>query len=216
MTAPITVHHLGVSQSERVVWVCEELGIDYRLVTYARDPETRMAPADYKALHPMGTAPVLSDGDVVLGESGAIVEYIVAKYGGGRLAAAPDAANFADYLFWFHFANGSLVSTEMLNMVTAFIGAPADHPAMAMVRDRSERAWRLVEQRLGEAPYFAGEAFTAADVMMVFALTTMRVFIPRDLSGLPNILAYLQRIAARPAYQSAMAKGDPGMSLLLT
>ncbi len=85
-----------------------------------------------------------------------------------------------------------------------------------MVNDRSARAWALVEQRLGEAPYFAGDDFTAADIMMVFGLTTMRYFMPRDLSGMPNVLAYLQRIAARPAYQRAMEKGDPGMPLLLT
>jgi glutathione S-transferase len=216
MTALFTVHHLGVSQSERVVWVCEELGLDYNLTVYERDPASRMAPADYKALHPMGTAPVLADGDKTFSESGAIVEYIVAKYGGGRLAVAPQAPNFADYLFWFHFANGSLVSTEMIAMITAFIGAPADHPAMGMVRERSERAWGLVEQRLGEAAYFAGDEFTAADIMMVFSLTTMRAFCPHDLAAMPNTLAYLQRIAARPGYQRAMAKGDPGMTLLLT
>ena len=200
MTALFTVHHLGVSQSERVVWVCEELGLPYELDIYARDPESRMAPADYKVLHPMGTAPVLTDGDKVFSESGAIVEYIVAKYGKGQLAPSPDADNFADYLFWFHFSNGTLTSTEML----------------AMVNDRTERAYALMEARLGEAPYFAGADFTAADIMMVFGLTTMRYFIPRDLSTTPNILAYLQRIAARPAYQRAMAKGDPGLELLLT
>lgn len=216
MSAPFTVHHLGVSQSERVVWVCEELGLPYELDIHARDPESRMAPAAYKALHPMGTAPVLTDGEKVFSESGAIVEYIVAKYGKGELAPSPEADNFADYLFWFHFSNGTLTSTEMLAMVATFLGAPADHPAMAMVNDRTERAYGLIEARLGEAPYFAGDEFTAADIMMVFGLTTMRYFIPHDLSGSPNTLAYLQRIAERPAYQRAMAKGDPGMELLLT
>jgi glutathione S-transferase len=215
MTTPITVHHLGVSQSERVVWVCEELGVDYRLVIYARDPVTRMAPPEYKALHPMGTAPVLTDGETTFGESGAIVEYIVAKYGKGRLAVAADAANFADYLFWLHFANGSLITTEMMVMVTAMAGAP-DNPMLAMINDRAERAYDLIEKRLGEVPYFAGDELTAADIMMVFTLTTMRAFSPRDHSRRPNILAYLQRIAARPAYQRAMAKGDPGMEPLLT
>jgi glutathione S-transferase len=212
----LTVHHLGVSQSERIVWLCEELAIPYELKLYDRDAVTRLGPPAYKALHPLGTAPIITDGDLVLPESGAIMEYIIGKYGDGRLAVGPDAPNFADYLFWFHFANGSLVSTEMLAMVTAFLGAPADHPAMGMVRDRSARAWDLVEQRLGEAAYFAGDDFTAADIMMVFSLTTMRAFIPHDLSAMPNTLAYLQRIAARPGYQRAMAKGDPGMALLLT
>jgi glutathione S-transferase len=214
MTAPITVHHLGVSQSERIVWVCEELGIDYTLVNYARDPVTRLAPAEYKALHPMGTAPVVTDGDATFGESGAIVEYIVAKYGKGRLAVAPEAPNFADYLFWLHFANGSLVTTEMMAMVTAAAGG--DNPMIALINDRAEKAYDLIEKRLGEVPYFAGDELTAADIMMVFTLTTMRAFSPRDHSRRPNILAYLQRIAARPAYQRAMAKGDPGMEPMLT
>lgn len=216
MTTSLVVHHLGVSQSERIVWLCEELGLDYDLKIYARDPVTRMAPGEYKALHPMGIAPVITDGDRVLGESGAIVDYIVGRYGNGRLSVTPDQANYGDYLFWLHFANGSLVSNEMLAMVSSFLGAGPDHPAMGMVQDRARRAFGLVEARLGEADYFAGRDLTAADIMMVFPLTTMRVFAPRDLSGFPNILAYLQRIGGRPAYRRAMAKGDPDMTPMLT
>ena len=104
----LTVHHLGKSQSERVVWLCEELGIPYELKRYARDPVTMLAPAEYKALHPIGTAPVITDGDFVLAESGAIVDYIMAKYGNGRLALRPDHPDFAQFLYWFHFANGTL------------------------------------------------------------------------------------------------------------
>jgi glutathione S-transferase len=216
MTSPLVVHHLGVSQSERVVWLCEELGIPYQLEIHQRDPVTRLAPAAYKALHPMGIAPVITDGETLIAESGAIVDYIIGKYGEGRLTVAPDQANFADYLFWFHFANGSLVANEMLGMVSSFLGAAPEHPAMGMIRDRASRAYGLVESRLGEAPYFAGDAFTAADIMMVFGLTTMRVFAPRDFTDQPNIRAYLQRIGARPAYRRAMEKGDPGMSPLLS
>ena len=104
----LTVHHLGKSQSERVVWLCEELGLDYELVRYARDPVTVLAPPELKALHPMGSAPLITDGGPVLAESGAIVEYILAKYGVGRLVIAPEAPEFADYLRRFHFANGTL------------------------------------------------------------------------------------------------------------
>lgn len=211
----ITVHHLGVSQSERIVWLLEELGLPYDLVHYARDAATRLAPAGYKALHPMGIAPVIQDGDTVLAESGAIVDYLTRRYGEGRLQVAPDQPNFADYLFWLHFANGSLVSTEMNTMIAAFLGAPADHPALGLIRDRAQKAYGLVEARLGATPYFAGDELTAADIMMVFPLTTMRNFSPRNLSAYPNILAYLKRIGERPAYQRAMAKGDPGMPLLL-
>lgn len=212
----LVVHHLGVSQSERIVWLCEELGVPYELEVYARDPVTRMAPEAYKALHPMGVAPVITDDGRTLGESGAIVDYIVSRYGAGRLAVHPDQDNFADYVFWLHFANGSLVATEMLGLVANALGAAADHPGRGFMNARSAKAYLLVEQRLGEAAYFAGDELTAADIMMVFALTTMRMFMPRDLSGFPNILAYLQRIGARPAYRRAMEKGDPGMPLLLS
>src|ERR1700740_3315156 len=105
--AMLTVHHLGRSQSERIVWLCEELGLDYELKRYERDPATRLAPAGDKALHPIGTAPVITDGGLVLGESGTIIEYIIAKYGGGRLARKAGHPEFADYLYWFHYANAS-------------------------------------------------------------------------------------------------------------
>src|SRR4249920_629060 len=101
--AMLTVHHLGISQSERIVWLCEELEIPYQLVRYDRDPNTQLAPEKYKELHPFGTAPVITEGKMVLGETGAIMEYIIAKHGGGQLVVGADKPNFADYLFWFHF-----------------------------------------------------------------------------------------------------------------
>jgi glutathione S-transferase len=211
----ITVHHLGVSQSERVVWLCEELAIPYTLRRYDRDPTTRLAPADYKALHPMGIAPVITDGDLVLAESGAILEYVIARYGSGRLAVGPDRPNFADYLFWFHFANGTMMPSEMSDTISTMLGLKEGNPVMAMLKDRSERAFALVERRLGDVPYFAGNEFTAADIMMLFPLSTMRAFTQRDLSRLPHIRAYLKRIGERPAYQRATTKGDPGMSPML-
>ena len=212
----LIVHHLGISQSERIVWLCEELEIPYELKRYDRDPVTRLAPAEYKALHPAGTAPVIQDGSTVMSESGAIVEYIVAKYGNGRLAVSPDSPEFANYLFWQHFSNASMGSTEMIRMVAGALGVAADNPMMGFVNDRSQRAFAQAESRLGEANYFGGAELTAADIMMVFTLTTMRMFSPQDISGYPNILAYLKRIGERPAYQRAMAKGDPGMPLLLS
>ncbi len=104
----LTVHHLGKSQSERIVWLCEELEIPYELKRYTRDAVTMLAPADYKALHPIGAAPVITDGDLVLAESGAIVDYIMAKYGKGRLTPSASDPGFAQFLYWFHFANGTL------------------------------------------------------------------------------------------------------------
>jgi glutathione S-transferase len=208
----ITVHHLGVSQSERVVWLCEELEIPYALKRYDRDATTRLAPAEYRALHPMGIAPVISDGDVVLAESGAILEYLIARYGGGRLSVGSDQANFPDYLFWFHFANGTLMPSEMGSLIANFLGLKEGNPIIGMLKARSERAFLLVEKRLEGAAYFAGKDFTAADIMMLFPLTTMRAFVQKDLTAFPNIKAYLKRVGARPAYQRAMQKGDPGMS----
>jgi len=211
----ITIHHLGVSQSERIVWLCEELGIPYVLKRYDRDPKTRLAPLQYKALHPMGIAPVIEDKGRVLAESGAIIEYVIGKYGAGRLAVRPDQPEFADYLYWFHFANGTLMPSEMGSLIAKSLGLNDGHPVIAMLRDRADRAFAMVEQRLREAPWFAGPEFTAADVIMLFPLTTMRAFVARDLSASPNIRAYLRRIGERPAYQRAMAKGDPGMVPML-
>src|SRR2546430_4610201 len=113
----LTVHHLGRSQSERIVWLCEELAIAYELKHYARAP--LLAPADYKALHPIGTAPVIADGDLVLAESGAIVTYIIARYGEGRLALTYGHPDFAQFLYWFHFANGTLQANMGRSMILA-------------------------------------------------------------------------------------------------
>ena len=212
----LTVHHLGKSQSERIVWLCEELGIPYELEIYDRDAVTRLAPPEYKALHPLGAAPVIEDGDVLLAESGAIVDYIIAKYGKGRLVLSPEHPDFAQFLYWFHFANGTLQPATGRNMLLGRLDLAADNPLLRAMKGRLDLALGLVEARLGQADYLAGTEFTTADIMAVFSLTTMRYFLPFDLSPYPAILAYLQRIAARPAYQRAMQKGDPGMPLLLT
>ncbi|MGQ3302294.1 glutathione S-transferase family protein [Reyranella sp.] len=212
----LTVHHLGVSQSERIVWLCEELDLPYELKVYDRDAVTRLAPPEYKALHPLGAAPVIEDGDVLLAESGAIVEYIVARYGKGRLVLAPDRPDFAQFLYWFHFANGTLQPATGRNMILGRLGLPADTPLIKAMKARLDLALGLIEARLGKADYLAGAELTTADIMAVFTLTTMRNFLPFDLAPYPAIRAYLQRIAARPAYQRAMQKGDPGMPLLLT
>ena len=211
----LTVHHLGRSQSERIVWLCEELGIDYELKRYERDPVTRLAPPEYKALHPIGTAPVITDGSFVLGESGAIIEYVIGKYGKGRLAVHPGTSQYADYLYWFHYANGSFQALLHRTLVALRLDPTAEHRILKDLQGRLDRSLNLINERLGEVPYLAGNELTAADIMIVFSLTTMRSFTPYDLKRYPNILAYLKRIGAREAYQRAMRKGDPGMALLL-
>ncbi|CAN7258945.1 glutathione S-transferase family protein [Acidovorax sp. LjRoot118] len=211
----LKIHHLGHSQSERIVWLCEELGLPYELVHYTRDAVTRLSPPELKALHPLGAAPVIEDGDLLLAESAAIVEYIIARHGGGRLKLSPEHADYAAFLYWFHFSNGNLMPVLGRMMVVNRAQLPADHPVQQNAQVRLDRVLALVEARLSEVPYFAGQEFTAADVMGVFSLTTMRLFQPLDLTPYPNIRAYLQRIGARPAYQRAMAKGDPDLVPLL-
>ncbi len=211
----LKVHHLGISQSDRVVWLCEELGLAYQLVRYDRDPVTRLAPDAYRALHPFGTAPVITDGDLVLGESGAIVEYLVHRHGGGRLWVAPDRPEYPDFLYWWHFANGSFMPAAMASLVATLQGGPPTAITAALAA-RTARAWEMVESRLARVPYFAGPEFTAADVLMLFPLTTMRAFVPHDLANAPHTRAYLnERIATRPAWQRATAKADPGFAVPL-
>lgn len=209
----LTVHHLRVSQSERIVWLCEELGLDYQLKLYDRRADNRLAPDDYKALHPMGIAPVISDGALALGESGAICDYICGRYSGGALTPTPDDPDFADHLFWFHWSNGTFMATLMMQLV---LGGAEGNPAAGFVAERSRRAWLMMETRLGETPYFGGRNLTTADIMMVYCLTTSRAFRGTSLEAYPKLSAYLQRIGARPAYQRAMAKAEPGMAPMLT
>ena len=210
----LTVHHLGISQSERIVWLCEELELPYRLVRYDRDPVTRLAPTEYKALHPFGTAPVITDGDFVLAESGAIIEYLLARHGDGRLVVAASRPEFADYLFWLHFANASLLPSMMVDIIVQMTGA-SSQDTLRRLRARSDRGFDLVNKTLADRSYFAGGSLTAADIIMLFPLTTMRHFVPRDLSPYPHIRSYLQRIGARPAYQRAMKKAEPTLAPLL-
>lgn len=211
----LTIHHLGRSQSERILWLCEELGIPYTLVRHQRDATTMLSPPALKALHPLGAAPVIEDDGLVLAESAAIVDYLIARHGQGRLRLAPEHPDFAHYLYWFHFANGNLQPVMGRLMMVSRAGLPADHPVQQAVQGRLDRALALVEVRLGEAEHLAGAEFTAADIMSVFSLSTMRLFQPVDLAPYPNIRAWLQRMGARPAYQRAMAKGDPDLVPML-
>ncbi|XXT21082.1 glutathione S-transferase [Sorangium sp. So ce429] len=212
----LKIHHLGHSQSERILWLCEELGVPYDLEKYTRDPVTRLSPPELKALHPLGAAPLIEVDGMLLAESAAIVELILARYGRGRLRHGPDHPDFASYLYWFHFSNGNLQPAMLRSMIVGRCGLAPDHPVQTSVQGRLDQALALIEARLGQTDHLAGSEFTAADIMSVFSLTTMRLFHPVDLALCPNILAYLQRIGARPAYRRAMAKGDPDLTPMLT
>ncbi|MBT6441898.1 MAG: glutathione S-transferase family protein [Alphaproteobacteria bacterium] len=204
----ITIHHLGMSQSDRIVWLMEELGLPYELKWYDRG-EDRLLPDDYLALHPAAMAPVIQDGDTVLTESGAIVEYISHRYANGKLTVGPDQPNYAEYLYWMHFnnnvlgiflANGALPENRDAPEVTTLAG---------LINRRQEQYFTYLDQRLGASPYLAGPEFTCADVMVNFSVTALPLFGGRGIDDLPNVQAYVARIGERPAYQKAMAIAGP-------
>ena len=159
---------------------------------------------------------IVNDGDVRIAESGAIVDYIVAKYGDGRLVLEPNHPDFAQFLYWLHFANGTFQPATGRNMILNRLDLPAENPVVTAMKGRLALALGLLDERLTSNQFLAGAAFTTADIMIVFTLTTMRLFYAYDLKPYSAILAYLQRIGARPAYQRAMAKGDPDMAPLLS
>ncbi|ATY58934.1 glutathione S-transferase, putative [Cordyceps militaris CM01] len=203
----ITVHHLQVSQSERIPWLLEELGVPYTLKTYQRAP--LLAPAAYKALHPSGAAPVIDDDGLVLAESGACVEYLARRHGAGRLFVDPADPDYPAFLYWWHWSNGTLQPAVARAMYVR--GAAEDSPMRAVSREKLGRALQGLDQQLAKHAFIAGSALTAADIMTVFSLTTMRCFSPYSLAEYPNILQYLGRIGKREAYRTAMAKSDPDM-----
>ncbi|KAI1102704.1 glutathione S-transferase [Jackrogersella minutella] len=207
----LIVHHLGVSQSERIVWLCEELNINYELKNYDRAPV--MAPAEFKALHPIGAAPIIQDGDMTLAESAACVEYILQTRGNGKLAIAPGDKDYAEYLYWFHFANGTLQPTLLLSSTLAWSGLNENNEFVNRYKAKQHQLLGFVDQRLSKVPWLAGEQFTAADIMSVFCFTTVRCFAQYELGAYPNILSYLKRVAARDGYKRAMQKGDPDLEV---
>lgn len=196
----ITIYQLERSRSERAVWLMEEMGVDYRIEFFRRLPTQEAEPA-YKALHRLGSSPVISDGGKVIAESGAVIEYLATTAGDARLAVKPGAANYADYLYWFHFAESSLMTELTREIMAERAGVPHDNPGRIYNRRRTDELLSYVDDRLGEVPYFAGDDFTAADVMMTFPFTTTRLFVPIDIESRANIMAYLARIEARPAYR---------------
>lgn len=204
----ITIYHLDTSRSERIVWLMEELGLEYELELFQRN-DNGSAPDALRKIHALGKAPVIRDGNTVLAESGAIVDYIVHRYAGDRLAVAPAAHDYARYIYWFHFAEGSLMSLLILALVLSRVPEADASPVRTRVLERMKQTLAFIDSELAQATYFAGATFSAADVMMTFPFTTMRHFLKYDLAPYANILGYLQRIESRPAYQKAMALAGP-------
>jgi glutathione S-transferase len=207
-TDMITIYHLDRSRSERPVWLMEELGAPYRIEHFDRMPTLEAEPA-YKKLHPLGSSPVISDDGKIIAESGAVIEYLANTQGGGRLAVKPGASSYADYLFWFHFAESSLMNEVTREIMSEAGGVAFDNMGRQYSRQRTAKFLSFVDERLGETTYFAGDDFTAADIMVVFVFTTTRLFTPVDLTPYPNLSKYMERIEARPAYQRSQAIAGP-------
>jgi glutathione S-transferase len=205
----ITIHHLGVSQSDRVVWLMEELGLPYRLKWYARKAD-RLAPDVFLALHPAATAPIIEDDGMTLPESGAILEYICHRHAGGKLTVRPDQPNYAEYLYWMHWHNNVLGLFFARRALAAQQPLGPEAQRMDGLVKRRERGYfGYLDQRLGKFPYLAGAEFTCADVMVMFDLSSLPLFGGRTIDDLPNVLAYVKRIGSRPAYIKAMSIAGP-------
>jgi len=202
----ILVHHLENSRSQRILWLLEELGLPYEVKRYERDPKTMLAPPELKRVHPLGKSPVIVDDGLVVAETGAIVEYLVAK-ANGRLGAPADPAGALRYTHFLHYAEGSMMPPLLAILVIdklSFLGWPARKPLRKMLDVHLD--W--LEAQLASHPWFAGDDFTAADVMMSFPLEASRQRGGLD-EGRPHLTAWLDRIHARPAYIKALAIGGP-------
>lgn len=204
----LTIHHLGVSQSDRIVWLMEELGLPYSLKWYSRGADQLMPP-EYLKLHPASTAPVIEDGDVVLSESAVILEYICHRYAGGKLTVGPQQSNYTDYLYWMHFNNNVQGLFFAKYALLAQAGASDAKPVPGFITRREDGYYRYLDRRLGESPYLAGPEFSCADIMVTFNLTSLPLFGGRAIDDLPNVVAYVKRIEQRPAYAKAMKIAGP-------
>ncbi|HST02497.1 MAG TPA: glutathione S-transferase [Usitatibacter sp.] len=204
----ITIHHLSTSRSERIVWLAEELGLPYEMRWHQREANGG-APAALLEVHALGKAPVIEDDGLVLAESGAIVEYLVQRHGGGRLSVKPEAPEYPGYLYWMHFAEGSLMTLMLIALVLSRVPEAKDGPVQKRIAKRLQDMLAFVDARLAGHAYFAGNQFTAADIMMSFPFTTMKRYLDYDPSPFPRIAQWLARIEARPAYVKAMALAGP-------
>src|ERR1700687_1699992 len=215
----IIVHHLNNSRSQRVLWLLEELGLECELRRYQRDPKTMLAPPSLRSVHPLGKSPVITDGALTLAESGAIIEYVVDRYGDGRLAPATGTPERLRYTYWLHYAEGSAMPPLLLKLIFDRIEtAPMPFFARPIARAFAGRAKSsfiepqialhliYLESELAKHRWFAGNEFTAADIQMSFPIEDAAARAGLDASR-PKLAAFLDRIHARPAYQRALERG---------
>jgi glutathione S-transferase len=215
----LTVHHLNNSRSQRVLWLLEELGVPYEIVRYQRQPDMR-APAELRAIHPLGKSPVITDNGNTVAESGAIVDYIVDTYGDGRLIPPAKTPQRLRYNYWLHYAEGSAMPPLLLKLLFTLMPKRAPALLRPLVRKVSNQALSALvnpqlkqhmaywESELGKSTWFAGEEFSAADIQMSFPLEAAAARAGLD-QGHPKAMAFLERIHARPAYARALEKGGP-------
>ena len=220
-SSPITVHHLNNSRSQRVLWLLEELQLPYEIVHYQRDPKTMLAPPELRAVHPLGKSPVVTVDGLTLAESGAILETLTERYGNGRLAPAAGTPEQLRYRYWLHYAEGSAMPPLLFKLVfdkiesskMPFFAKPiaraiAGKAKSSFVTPNIESHLNFMEGELGKSEWFAGNDFSAADIQMSFPVEAARARGGLDATR-PKLVAYLERIHARPAYQRALERGGP-------
>ncbi|MGB3200934.1 MAG: glutathione S-transferase [Nodosilinea sp.] len=217
----IVVHHLNDSRSQRILWLLEELGLEYDIKCYERDPETMLAPDSLRQVHPLGKSPVITDGPLTLAESGAIVEYLVDRYGDGRLAPPVGTPERLRYTYWLHYAEGSAMPPLLLKLVFDRIEQQPMpffiKPVAKLITGRTKASFILpqirrhldyLEAELAQSPWFVGNDITAADIQMSFPIEAAVARGGVD-NSYPNLLDFCDRIHARPAYQRAIDRGGP-------
>jgi len=218
----ITVHHLNNSRSQRVLWLLEELEVPYELKKYQRDAKTMLAPPELARVHPLGKSPVLSDDDVTVAESGAIIEYLLEKYGAGRLVPPPGTEARRRFTYWLHFAEGSAMPPLLLKLIFDRIGSGQGMPFFAkpigraiatkvktlMIEPNLKRQLDYMESELGRSEWFAGDQFSAADIQMSFPVEAAAMRAGLDATR-TRLMAFLNKIHARPAFRRALERGGP-------
>ena len=202
----IVVHHLNNSRSQRILWLLEELGIDYEIKYYQRDAETMLAPPSLYEVHPLGKSPVITDADKTVAESGAIVEYIVSRYGNGKLVPAGETPEHLRYSYWLHYAEGSAMPPLLMNLIFTRFGIGDSKAMDRFIAPQIKLHFDYIESELNKSKWFAGEEFTAADIQMSFPLELLGN-LPKQLESRPKIEEFLNRIHSLPAYKRGIERG---------
>lgn len=202
----LILHHLNNSRSQRIIWLLEELGVDYEIKHYQRDPDTQRAPAELKAVHQLGKSPVLEDDGLIVAETGAIIVYLLDNYGEGKLRPEKGTQEYVDYVHFLHFAEGSAMLPLLLSLYTGFLGEAAA-PIQPMIMAEIKAILDYCEYHLISKTWFAGEEMTGADIQMIFPLEAAKA--RGRLKGYEACNEYVDRVHALPAYQRALEKGGP-------